>query len=114
MLKSLKTLKESYRTIYESLKQLRSDIDYTSRVTDTCRQKIMTEFENWFESRYGTNSESNAEKDVLDIGEKFDRLALERMSQEDPDSLPFYNAKKNIERKNQKIVRKVVTVRSLK
>jgi kinesin family member 6/9 len=76
---------------YESLKQIRSDIDYTTRLTDTCRQKIMAEFETWFESRYGGKSgEANAEMDVLDIGEKFDRLALERMSQEDPDSLPLY------------------------
>lgn len=74
----------------------------------------MSEFENWFEGRYGGSNENNAEKDVLDIGEKFDRLALERMSQEDPDSLPFYNAKKNIERKNQKIVIRKNPVRSLK
>ena len=37
---------------------------------------------------------------MLDIGEKFDRLQLERMSQEDPDSLPFYNAKKNSDRRH--------------
>jgi kinesin family protein 6/9 len=38
----------------------------------------------------------------LDIGEKFDRLQIERMSAEDPDSLPYYNAKKNTQRRNQK------------
>lgn len=43
-------------------------------------------------------------QDVLDVGEKFDRLQIERMSQEDPDSLPFYNARKNTERK--KVVQK--------
>ena len=36
----------------------------------------------------------------MDIGEKFDRLQMERMSLEDPDSLPFYNAKKNSDRRN--------------
>ncbi len=34
-------------------------------------------------------------QDLLDIGEKFDRLQMERMALEDPDSLPFYNAKKS-------------------
>lgn len=43
---------------------------------------------------------SSSEQDVLDIGEKFDRLQMERMSQEDPDSLPFYNAKKNSDRRH--------------
>lgn len=32
----------------------------------------------------------------MDVGEKFEKLQLERMSQEDPDSIPFYNAKKNV------------------
>jgi kinesin family protein 6/9 len=114
IIKKLKTLKESYKSQYETLKEIRSDIDYTTRTTDACRLKIMSEFENWFESRYGGTNETNAEKDVLDIGEKFDRLAHERMSLEDPDSLPFYNAKKNIERKSQKIVVRKNPVRSLK
>jgi kinesin family protein 6/9 len=44
----------------------------------------------------------------LDIGEKFDRLQMERMSAEDPDSLPYYNARKNTERRNnQKVVKSV-------
>jgi hypothetical protein len=45
-------------------------------------------------------------KDVLDIGEKFDRLQMERMSLEDPDSLPFYNAKKNSDRRTMKTMKK--------
>jgi kinesin family protein 6/9 len=43
----------------------------------------------------------------LDIGEKFDRLQMERMALEDPDSLPFYNAKKNSDRKVIKGIKKV-------
>jgi kinesin family protein 6/9 len=50
-------------------------------------------------------------QDVLDIGEMFDRLQMERMSLEDPDSLPFYNAKKNSDRRNIKTVKKSPVVR---
>lgn len=39
----------------------------------------------------------------MDVGEKFDKLQLERMISEDPDAIPFYNAKKNTERKQQKV-----------
>ena len=102
----LKLLKESYKNAYNELKSIRSEIENNTAVVDHCRQKVMTEFEQWNETIYGGNnaieSNSNAE-DVLDIGEKFDRLQLERMSQEDPDSLPYYNAKKNTERKIQKV-----------
>jgi hypothetical protein len=40
---------------------------------------------------------------VMDIGERFDRLQIEKMSQEDPDSLPYYNARKNTERRNLRV-----------
>lgn len=103
MLELMKSHKAAYKVLYEELRALRTEIDYCVKTTDHCRQKNMTEFENWFESRYGGQGD-HVEKDVLDIGEKFDRLAMEKMSQEDPNSLPFYNAKKNTERK--KIVRR--------
>jgi kinesin family protein 6/9 len=45
-------------------------------------------------------------QDVLDVGEKFERLQIERMAQEDPDSLPFYNAKKNYEKGKVKLSKK--------
>lgn len=92
----LKKLKDDYKGLYEALSPLRSDIEYCFKVTDQCRQKLMSEFEQWYESRYGPqfSEQTRGADDLLDIGEKFDRLQMERMSLEDPDSLPFYNAKK--------------------
>lgn len=94
--------------MYEALKPLRSDIEYCHRLTDQCRQKLMTEFEQWYDSSFGPMQSEQAKNsdDVLDIGEKFDRLQMERMSLEDPDSLPFYNAKKNSDRRNIRAVKR--------
>lgn len=110
-LEKLKVLKQQYRDGVEQLKQTRLDIGYCSKLVDQCRQKLMTDFEQWYEVAYGhqlndIDAVSGQTDDVMDIGEKFDRLQLERMSQEDPDSLPFYNARKNTERRNQRIKQK--------
>ncbi|KAI8922216.1 P-loop containing nucleoside triphosphate hydrolase protein [Powellomyces hirtus] len=106
-LNSLKRLKEEYRTQFDSLRSVRADIEYCSRLVDQCRQKLMTEFEQWYEAQYGgqipEDGSDGQVEDMMDIGEKFDRLQMARMSQEDPDSLPFYNARKNSVRKTQKV-----------
>ena len=109
MLNSIKSLGQHYKEQYDQLKSVRTEIDYCSHVVDQCRQKFMSEFEQWYESIYGgpiVENMNEGPEDVLDIGEKFDRLQLERMSQEDPDSLPYYNAKKNTERRSQKIIKR--------
>jgi kinesin family protein 6/9 len=67
----LKKLKEEYKKYYDSLKPLRADIEYCAKLTDQCRQKLMTEFEQWYESIYGPQlSEQNRGADVyfFDIG----------------------------------------------
>ncbi|KND02684.1 hypothetical protein, variant [Spizellomyces punctatus DAOM BR117] len=106
LLNSLKQLKQHYREQYEALRTVRADIEYCSRLVDQCRQKLMAEFEQWYEIQYGgqlpEDGSDGQVEDLMDIGEKFDRLQMERMSQEDPDSLPFYNARKNTERRYHK------------
>ena len=106
---NLKNLKASYRQHYDALKSIRTEIEYVSHLVDQCRNKLLMEFEAWWDALYVANfkpnnaifeaGENNQVEDVLDIGEKFDKLQFERMSHEDPDSLPYYNAKKNTERK---------------
>ncbi|KAI9203521.1 P-loop containing nucleoside triphosphate hydrolase protein [Polychytrium aggregatum] len=93
LLNTLKQLKAQYREQFDQLKHTRSDIEYCTRLVDQCRQKLMSEFEQWYEATYGAQL-ADVDGDVMDIGEKFERLQMERMSQEDPDSLPYYNAKR--------------------
>ena len=108
-IRKLKSLKDEYKLNYAELNEAREDIERSVLSVDQCRQKNMAEFEDWFDKRHaivsseGNTSENMADRDTLDIGEKFDRLALDRMSQEDPSSFPFYNAKKTAERKTLKL-----------
>ncbi|KAI9361218.1 P-loop containing nucleoside triphosphate hydrolase protein [Zopfochytrium polystomum] len=106
-LEKLKSIKQQYREGVDQLRQTRLDIGYCSKLVDQCRQKLMNDFEQWYELSYGRQLNdmdglNGHHEDVMDIGEKFDRLQVERMSQEDPDSLPYYNARKNTERKLQR------------
>jgi hypothetical protein len=39
----------------------------------------------------------------MDISEKFDKMQFERLLKEDPESVAFYNAKRNQERRLQKV-----------
>lgn len=48
-----KELKRQYREHFENYKKLKSDIDHCGRLVDQCRQRLMTDFESWFETMYG-------------------------------------------------------------
>ncbi|KAJ3248926.1 Kinesin-like protein kif9 [Chytriomyces hyalinus] len=113
LIDKLKTIKSTYRDAVEQLKSVRAEVVYCSKLVESVRGKLMSEFESWFEGCFGVGGLGNGAgmggggddsyggfaEDVMDIGEKFDRLQLEKMSLEDPDSLPYYNARKNTERR---------------
>ncbi|KAJ3300830.1 Kinesin-like protein kif9 [Borealophlyctis nickersoniae] len=118
-LNQLRDLKQQYREQFDQLRHTRTDIEYCTRLVDQCRQKLMAEFEGWYETLYGAQmTEMDAGggqvEDMMDIGEKFDRLQMERMSQEDPDSVPFYNARKNTERRYQKATKTLSPIRQVR
>ncbi|KAJ3032119.1 UNVERIFIED_CONTAM: Kinesin-like protein kif9 [Siphonaria sp. JEL0065] len=113
LIEKLKSVKASYRENMEILKGVRGEVAYVTKLVESVRQKLMVEFESWFEACFGVGGVGGAledagaggnagsgtfGEDLMDIGEKFDRLQLEKMSQEDPDSLPYYNARKNTRR----------------
>ena len=50
-------------------------------------------------SMLGGTAEESADGEVMDDGEKFDRLEVERVMSQDPDSLAFHNAAKNVFRR---------------
>eukprot|EP01137_Pigoraptor_chileana_P026532 Opistho-2@7958 len=115
MLRRLRDLKQKYRTDYEELRAVRSDIEYCQRLVDQCRHKLMTEFETWYHqvlmgeppgrsnmgsaSMGGMKSPDRGMEDVLDDQERFDRLQMEKLMNEEPDAIAFYKARKNNERK---------------
>ena len=126
----LKDVKKQYRDEYEIFKKTKNEVEYCTRMVDQSRQKLMTEFEAWFDNIYGDavaadnvgqkgevgagydddhevsmtiSLYSDLVKDLMDVGEKFDKLQLERILKEDPESYAFYNARRNQERRLQKV-----------
>eukprot|EP00112_Aurelia_sp_Birch-Aquarium-sp1_P009995 Seg2158.4 transcript_id=Seg2158.4/GoldUCD/mRNA.D3Y31 product="Kinesin-like protein KIF9" protein_id=Seg2158.4/GoldUCD/D3Y31 len=115
LIKGISDLKLRYRSKFETLQNLRSDISYCEEIVHLCRQRLITEFDAWYTDSYGTPIAENTEKTddlksedskkdvksiriIEDEREKFDRLRMELLM-EDPDSIPFYNAKSQTERR---------------
>ena len=116
LIKGISDLKLRYRSRFETLQNLRSDIAYCEEIVHLCRQRLITEFDAWYTDCFGTPVGENAEKAddlrtadskkdmksvriIEDEREKFDRLRMELLM-EDPDCIPFYNAKSQTERRH--------------
>eukprot|EP01006_Ploeotia_vitrea_P062631 TRINITY_DN84155_c0_g1_i1.p1 TRINITY_DN84155_c0_g1~~TRINITY_DN84155_c0_g1_i1.p1 ORF type:complete len:738 (+),score=94.03 TRINITY_DN84155_c0_g1_i1:49-2262(+) len=58
LLQSLKENKQAYKATYERMQAAKSAKDYCSRLVDQTRNKLMTEFDSWYESTYGVAATS--------------------------------------------------------
>ena len=102
-----------YRTEYEHLQNLRSDITYCEKLVQQCRQRLLVDFNAWYIECFlpadddgsraspqsdGLISRRKSMKQPEDEQEKFDRLQMELLT-ENPESVPFYNAKLQTERR---------------
>lgn len=94
----LKEAKRKYRSIYEERKTVATEYEFISKLVDASRVKLLSKFEDWYAKTYTPEDikqmQQQEEEDKLDEGELFDKLELERMRQEDPDSESFYRAQK--------------------
>jgi kinesin family protein 6/9 len=111
IVRSLKGQKAEYRQAFEDLKILKSEADYLTMQVEKARQTLVFDFESWYRASYedddggvddsaiGGAGGVSAEGEVMDDGEKFDRLEVERVMSEDPDSLAYHNAAKNVFRR---------------
>ncbi|XP_006820140.1 kinesin-like protein KIF9 [Saccoglossus kowalevskii] len=112
LIKKLKDLKSSYRSDYDELRDVKSEVQYCQKLVDQCRQRLIQEFDTWYSQSFLTTSDEqssaqagfgarlgttyNAEPE--DEGERFERLQMELLM-ENPDSAAFYNAKMRTERR---------------
>jgi kinesin family protein 6/9 len=106
--KQLKEQKAVYRAAFGELKQEKEEAQYLSQLVETCRRKLISGFEQWYAARYGAEEPVvelgpavDESGEVLDYGEQFDKMEMEKITAEDPDSVSFYNARKAVNsRKN--------------
>ncbi|XP_054847669.1 kinesin-like protein KIF9 [Eublepharis macularius] len=117
LLVKMKELRKQYRADFGSFRDLQSEVQYCQHLVDQCRQKLLTEFEIWYNESFLIPEEvQEALKPggairpgmipinrVLtldeDEQERFDRMQ-EEVLPFCPDSVSFYNAKAKTDRKH--------------
>ncbi|OCT73787.1 kinesin-like protein KIF9 [Xenopus laevis] len=113
----LKDLKKQYRADYEELQDLRAEVTYCQKLVDQCRHRLLTEFEVWYNESFVISEDMQTSlkfggsirpglipaNKLLALGED-EQETLERLQQEllmeVPGSLPFHNARSNVEKKH--------------
>jgi len=117
--KMLKQQKAEYRKAFEELKKVKDEVSRLSSWVDQSRHLLMTGFEEWYVSRYGAAEPEQSlgpavdeQGEVLDYGEQFERMEMERIVAEDPDSLSFYNATKSVTNRKGRPARRAANQRA--
>nr|XP_060638693.1 kinesin-like protein KIF9 [Anolis sagrei ordinatus] len=117
LIMKLKDLRKQYRADYNELRDLRSEVQYCQHLVDQCRNRLLTEFDIWYNESFLIPEEV---QEVLRPGgairlgmipinrvltlDEDDQERFDRMQQEVlpfcPDSVSFYNAKAKVDRKH--------------
>ncbi|XP_062813853.1 kinesin-like protein KIF9 isoform X2 [Anolis carolinensis] len=117
LIMKLKDLRKQYRADYSELRDLRSEVQYCQHLVDQCRNRLLTEFDIWYNESFLIPEEV---QEVLRPGgairlgmipinrvltlDEDDQERFDRMQQEVlpfcPDSVSFYNAKAKVDRKH--------------
>ncbi|KAM9098087.1 kinesin-like protein KIF9 isoform 4-T5 [Sarcophilus harrisii] len=112
----LKELKKQYRGEYQDLHDLKAEIQYCQHLVDQCRQRLLTEFDIWYNESFLIPEEMQASlkaKGSIRLG-LFPLTKLTSLAEDDeekfgqiqasvlpdcPDSVSFYNARMKFDQK---------------
>lgn len=101
--KELKEAKTTYKSCFEQMQKWKAAATETQMKVNLLKNELANRFQQWSESASfspGKNNSSNLfdatmQDDQLDDQEAFDKLEIERVLQNDPESLAFFHAQKN-------------------
>jgi len=115
LLRELKALKEKHTEKAAARKSIQDEVNYLSQLMQRAKHNLAKAFMEYYNSRYGSagNSLNSTGKfsitaalgsdtavpgaaDRLDQAEMFEKLERERLLEEDPDAIHFYNAQRNV------------------
>ncbi|KAJ7322071.1 hypothetical protein JRQ81_018358 [Phrynocephalus forsythii] len=117
LIMKLKDLRKQYRADYNEMRGLQSEVHYCQHLVDQCRNRLIAEFEIWYNESFLIPEEVQEAlrpggtirlgmipiNRVLTLDED-DQERFDRMQQEVlpfcPDSVSFYNAKAKVDRKH--------------
>jgi len=102
LLKQERDAKRTYRGQMTELKELKKTLTVAKKQGLRQKAALLDAFNVWFKEqlKYAPQPEEDEEEmespDVLDYGEQFDEMERTRVMEEDPDSLAFFKARKNM------------------
>lgn len=106
MMKSEQEAKREYRTKFARLKALRVDIEHYTQESAKIRAELMDEFNDWYASATGDDlddpNKSKKNDDRMDEGEMFEKMEIDRVMEEDPDSVSYFLAQKKLDKTRRK------------
>ena len=98
--------KREYRANFAQLKQYRMDIDQYTREAAQMRGALVQNFNDWYATATGEDLEDPTKNtkndDRMDEGEMFEKMEIDRVMEEDPDSVSFFLAQKNLDKTRRK------------
>jgi kinesin family protein 6/9 len=103
LIKQLKDTKKVYKERMEERKALSEELVYLKGQSERAKMALCNKFLEWYKETYPETDKTQDEDDeVLDDGEQFDKLELDRVMADNPDSVPYYNARKTMKQKHHK------------
>jgi len=98
----LRESKAAYRGSFDALKAAKTGVDQATMAAGQARHALIDGFEEWWAQTRGAGLAGGAEAAeellLLDPSEQFDRMEMERILSEDPESSAFYAARKHVRR----------------
>ncbi|ORZ38761.1 hypothetical protein BCR44DRAFT_1281392 [Catenaria anguillulae PL171] len=125
-IEQVRSLKAELKATTDQVQGVRSELEYAARVVDTCRERLVREFDAWFDNVFGGPDVAVAasvsvasvgrkvgsagvaggmpivpmvDLDTLDPAEHMDYLQQQRIKGEDPASFAYYAALRKNARK---------------
>jgi kinesin family protein 6/9 len=106
LMKREQAAKREYRANFAQLKQYRMDIDQYTREAAQMRGVLVQNFNDWYATATGEDLEDPTKNtkndDRMDEGEMFEKMEIDRVMEEDPDSVSFFLAQKNLDKTRRK------------
>lgn len=123
LIKACKEKKRDYQDCFQRRQNILNETNYLKNLVEKIRVALANAFTSWYKSTYGVDAGASAtssksvtfsataappvvvpaaakrtggDEDQLDDGEQFERLEAERVMQEDPESMSFYAARKQL------------------
>jgi len=106
LIQQVKASKNQYKQAYAAMQAATARMNELSTEVDTAREALLTSFNEWYAESFNEPAEplrgtkvvepAAESKDVMDDDEAFEVLQMQRVMEEDPNSLAFVRARKSV------------------